>query len=303
MSLAIILATRGRQQILRETIERTVANIELDSTRLIIAADCDDHETCDALSSTWFDAIPQAVPCIWPREDSLGAKYNRALRVDASAEAYLAMVDYAPHVMPGFDRILLERIRMFPDCIGVVYNRLANASFPGINCVSRALCDEMGFLYPPYFPYWFIDHWLDDVARMIDRVAFADVEIDTARRPGTMELREPAFWGTYFDLLRLERRRCARRIVQSECFQEVDWRKEILLSHYPLIEFRSEWVNSHLRTGDPYLAQQERVAGPADERYRRLKEQAIKRLPSLIAEVEADNATREVNNRIVRAAA
>ena len=127
----------------------------------------------------------------------------------------------------------------------------------------------------PISLYWFIDHWLDDIARLIDRISFADVHIDTSRRPGTQELRELAFWSNFYDLGQIVRRRCAFDIIRSPEFLDPPWRKLMLMRHYPLIEYRSLYINGVLRGAD-YAQYEERIgAGAGDARYERLKTQAL----------------------------
>lgn len=261
--LAINLGTRGRPELLIQTVERTLANIVREDTVLMVSVDDDDRETIKALAARgWANGAGAAggiVTSVAPREDSLGAKFNRVLEYVPEADVYLAAVDYAPHITPGFDQKILDAANLFPDGIGVVYNRLANATFPQINAVTRKWCDLTGYFYPPYFPYWFIDHWLDDVARITDRIAFADVEIDVSARPGTQGLRDLAFWSEFFARLYPERRRQAHEIIKV--LDEPDWRKHILFSHHPLIEARSLWVSQTVTAG---AIETERAMGAQD---------------------------------------
>lgn len=276
MRLSINLATRNRPELLIRTIGRTIANIREPGTVLMVSVDDDDHGTIEALSHVKHDRL---IVSVGPREDSLGEKYNRVVS-ERPADVYLAMVDYAPHVTPGFDSRIMDAASIFPDRIGVVYNHMANLSFPQINAVTHRLAELMGGIYPKWFPYWFVDHWLDDVARIIDRVAFADVLIDTDHRPGTMERREPAFWASLFDALSLERRALAHSIIRSDEFQEPAWRKKLLLSHHPMVEERTLMVNQQCRAV--------RDAGdPVDERYERIRTAGLAKMMQVMKDLEA----------------
>ena len=183
MSLSINLATRGRSEIVLHTLEATLPNISRRDTVLLVSVDADDAKTVERVSCFALDH-PQMLVSARPREDSVGEKYNRVLKL-APADVYLMMVDYAPHMTHGFDQRILDAAALFPDNIGVVYNYMANASFPGINAVTAGLAAKMGGIYPTHFPYWFVDHWLDDIARLINRIAFADVVIDTSLKQRT----------------------------------------------------------------------------------------------------------------------
>jgi hypothetical protein len=56
------------------------------------------------------------------------------------------MVDYVAFVTPGFDERVLEAAEVFPDGIGVVYNHLANLSFPFMNAVTKGYVEKPGHL-------------------------------------------------------------------------------------------------------------------------------------------------------------
>ncbi len=180
------------------------------------------------------------------------------------------MVDYAPHATPGFDNAILEAASILPDGIGVIYNHMANLSFPQINAVTHRLTELMGGIYPKLYPYWFVDHHLDVVAKMIDRIVAVDVELDTSRRPGTMDAREPGWWATFFDAMAPARRAQAKRIMEAPDYEEPEWRKQMLMSRWHLIEQVSKRANDFLR-------HETRGKGSHnfDERYLRIKTKAM----------------------------
>lgn len=280
--LVCVLAARGRPELLTRTLQVTLSNVRHAGTTMVVALDADDAKTIEAARAC-AKADGRVLVDVQPREDTLGAKYNRPLARSLGASCYLVMVDYAPHVTPGFDQRILEAAGLFPDSIGVVFNHLANASFPGINAMTARWVELCGYLYPPLFPYWFIDHWLDDLARLTDRIAFADVQIDTSQRPGTQELREPGWWGTFFDAGYLERRRIAERLIAA--LEEPEWRKHLLLGRAPLVEARSQWVNGLLRQNDTQIVQS-CGAGAPDGRYARVKAAARKTLAAWADDLE-----------------
>lgn len=278
MSLVINLATRGRPELLAVTIQRTLSNISRDDTRLVVSVDSDDRPTLTSIENgQLLGGSLSALPVVWniaDREMTLGAKYNRALLYPA--DVYLVMVDYAPHVTPGFDQKILDAAAVFPDGVGVVYNTLANASFPQINAVTRKWVELTGYIYPPYWPYWFIDHWLDDVARITDRISCADVRINTSARqaepgtPWTQGLRDLLFWSNYFELLRPVRDQQALKIIDT--LDEPEWRKTLLRDRRHLVHQRSQWVSS---TVDAQAAAIEgEQPAPASAHYRRTKQHA-----------------------------
>ncbi len=260
MTLSIVLATRGRPHLLIPTIERTLANMRHPDTKLVVAIDSDDPATMAVVK-----ASDRVIPSVMAREDSLGEKYNNRLST-APADVYLAMVDYAPHIVPGFDQIILEAASLYPDGIGVVYNHLANAYFPQINAVTHRLTEMLGGMYPGHFPFWFVDHWLDDIAKMIDRIVVANVVVDNAVAHDTIERREPGFWATLFDAMAPVRVEQAFKVIDAPEFQEPDWRKRMLKGRVGLTLQASRAINQNVRNYD-WGAPKD-----VDERYIRIKQ-------------------------------
>lgn len=268
MKLTINCVTRGRPELLIETLKRALPCIERSNTTLMLSIDADDAPTIDALNQLPSDR--RIKPVICEREDAIGDKYGRMLKY-APADVYMAMSDYAPFVTPGFDGDVLRAAAAFPDGIGVVYNYLAdNLTFSGLNGVTAKLVEKMGFYYPPYFPFWWVDHWLDDIARYIDRIAFADIKMDRSNidKRSTTGRRDVRFWGLLFDALYLRRQDCARKIIFGDDFVDEPWRKARSLGMFPYIEQRSRMINAAtLQDSGMY----EPLQGADDERYKRIK--------------------------------
>lgn len=271
MKLSIGIGTRGRAETVLKTAETTLANIELADTSLVVLGDHDDEE----LKTTRFPA--GVILNIQQREDSLGGKWNRLLRI-APADVYLVMVDYAPNVTKGFDRKLVEAAGRFKDGIGVLCNHLANLSFPTSQAVTHRMAEVMGGVYPEHFPYWFVDHWLDDLSRMVGRLSFVDFQVDIHKRPGTQEMREPALWAALYDALEHERESVANKLLSA--MDEPEWRRELLRSSWPLIHQRSRMINSLVR-------QMPAKEHGIDSRYLRIRAKAHEKLKDTLSMLEA----------------
>lgn len=272
MTLTINLATRGRPKLLLETVEKTLPNISRSDTLLMISVDSDDQPTIDALQDLPKDK--RIMPLVMDREDYFGHKYNRSL-VFGEADVYLAMVDYAPHLTPSFDQRILDAASVFPDKIGVIYDRYCCISFPSMNAVTAPLAKMMGGMYPGYFPFSFVDLWLDDIAHMIDRIGFADVTMDRTKRPPTTGRRDVKFWSSLCDVLFDERVSIAKKIIASPEFHEPAWRKQWMLDRLPMLESRSRLINQSCRQDSGYFDRNRPPGTPEEEaRYARIKERA-----------------------------
>ena len=220
------------------------------------------------------------------REDTLGEKYNRALGI-APADIYVTMVDYAPILTKGFDHRIAEAAAIYPDRLVMVHGHWANLSFPSMQAVTRQLVEAMGYIYPPYFPYWFVDHWLQDIASMIERKSFADVWVDhVTRRPQkTLEMRDCAFWATFYDAAYPLRRQIAINIIDA--MDDDPARKKALIRNWPVIEERSTILNDIVRGQDREIVAS-RGTGAPDERYARVKAKAQDLLGHFIRYMEQE---------------
>ena len=265
-----------RPGILHRTVAQTLPLIKEPDTRLVIAADDDDDGTI-SLQNVPALMDPRIIWSIEPREDSLGAKYNRVLRI-APADVYCVMTDDCPHVTAGFDTKILETATVYPDGYAVIVNHLANQAFTQMNAVTAKMVAAMdNKIYVEYFPYWFIDHWLEDVAKQIGREVFVDVMLDCnkSNEIGTLDKKEPHFWGTVFNALHVERAMLAQRIINAPDFEETPARKKALLRNQILTFEWSQIINNRLQgdQGQQVLAD--------DVRYHRLKDNVIEKLISM----------------------
>lgn len=293
MRLVISLATRGRPDRVIDTITKSVVNWTDPNTVMQVQVDDDDAATIDALGKhIGWDGVHVNIQ---PRELTIASKWNRAL--GTPGDVYLVAADDDPYTTAGYDTKIIEAAKRFPDGIGMIYGHLANLSFSGAVAPTRKLCELMGNkIFPEYFPYWFVDHWTDDVARIIGRLSFAAVKTDQSRPGVTQEMREPGWWATWFDAAYLMRRKQAHDIIWSPDFAGEPWHKQLLLTHHPLIEVRSRMINQNVRQQNAQLSQWAGNLKP-DERYNRIKQRAIDMVPSLLndygmPEVEAQMFSR-----------
>lgn len=280
MALTINIITRGRPELLRQTITHTLPNIARDDTTLMVSVDEDDEPTLDSIKMLPKD-LRLHISCK-PREDSRGEKYDRAL-TEAPAGVYLLAVDSTPILTPDFDQMIVNAANNFADGIGCVYTPMANASFPGYQAPTAKLVELIGYTYSHEYPYWFIDHELDDICRMIGRFAFVDVRTNpNATRPAkTIRLRDLRWWMDYFDAGMTTRREIARRIIDSPDFDEPEWRKAMLRSQYPVTESRSLFLHHQMRPQAENIEKLRGTGGEPDEGYLRIFEKARQRLKEM----------------------
>lgn len=262
MKLVIGIATRGRPNELQWTIDTTVRNCTNKHTKILVHCDTDDAS---------MDGFEHEAAIIdrQPRPDTIAGKWNRMLK--EPGDVYLMMVDYRAQVTKGFDQNILDAAAAVPDGIVFIYQHMANLSFPAFQAITRRVADVMGHFYVEYFPYWFVDHWLDDLARMTGRIAYAEGDTTVKPRPdgGTQEMREPALWASLFDALFEERNAMAEKLLVN--MDEPWWRRGVMRSNYELIHQRSRLLNTGVREMPSRI-------NTMDERYMRLRNAAVKKI-------------------------
>lgn len=278
MGLVASLATRGRPQQLLATLQRHMACMTRPDTKMIVQCDQDDFATIACLGGAQLD--PRVSINIKPREDTVAAKWNRGL--SEPGDVYLCAADDDPYLTPSIDEKILQAAANFPDGIGLIYGRLANLSFPCVIAYTAKWPEVFdGKLQPEYFPYWFADHWTDDVGRMIGRIKWLDITTDQSKAGKTMEMREPGWWATWFDAAYRFRRSQALKIIDSPQFQSPDWLKEHLRTSYLEVEVRSKNINESVRAQQRQFAMWSGL-NTQDERYKRIRAAAVEMLPHLL---------------------
>lgn len=280
MKLTMALASRGRPDLLLKTVKRTAENMVLPDTTLLVCLDEDDKCVAAGINGPFAEELravdPRVKVSVKPREDSRGEKYDRAL-TEAPADIYMPTCDYSALITPGFDKIICEAADTFPDGIGVVNTQMANLSFPHYQAVTAKWVEVVGYIYSHVYPFWFIDHEIDDLQRMTGRGVFADVEC--APEPvnnglhKTIGLRDLEFWANLYDVARVERERIASVIIDRLVDQT--WHKTVLKKNWPQVHERSWNINEGVRKNADHIEQTRGgVESQADERYQRIKARA-----------------------------
>ncbi len=289
--ISVCIASRGRPELLGQTVASLKAGMMLPETRIAIALDDDD----DTRWNIPRDESGRSLVSTAPREDALGAKFNRAYQIfnppagfDDAWGVQMPRPDPPPGnlsvlwaddmVMPehGWDKKLQQAAERLQDnCGAVLFGDIPGILQPGI-AVTHKFVEAMGFFCPPYFPTWYSDTWVLEIAHMADRIVRTNVKVELLNPvKGTSRgVREISFWATLFDELRPARRAVAEKIIDEG--SDMPTRKEHLKARLPQLEAAFLQSNSVCR--DPVsatkLEQHYAFDAPADERYLRLKAQA-----------------------------
>ncbi len=281
MTISVCIASRGRPELLSKTVAELARLAELPETRISIALDDDDAGGYD-LSAVVSERTHVSV---FPREDSLGEKYNRAAAC-YRADVYVLWADDVITATQGWDKKIADAAALFTDGIGIVYfGKIEGVLQPGI-AVTQKMVDAMGFFCVPYFPFWWHDTWIDEIGRMTDRIAHADVQMELLQGLAgkSRGVREIAFWAKFFDDTRFSRRRVAQHIINIG--DDQPFRKQQLRARLTAVE---QFVHQrNKKCSDPASAAQLEkhysFDAPSDERYERLKAATTEVMNKLKAE-------------------
>lgn len=200
MTVTVCIASRGRPNECRKTIEALYARSILPGTEVVVALDEDDPRLPEY---TMLRNVTVA-----PREISLGAKYNRAAaNAPDGTTVYVIGIDDAYLSTKGWDKIIFDAAQQFEDGIGAVYfgeRKDVDCQLPDVYAFTKGFIEEVGFFCPPYFPTWYHDTWMDEIARMTRRYVWVDVNLEKhgeseTKGHKTIRLRDVGFWIKFYD--------------------------------------------------------------------------------------------------------
>lgn len=267
MTVALCIPTRGRPQLLSEAVSKAISASKLPDTRVVIGYDED-----DSVRLPINDA--KVIASIAPREDSVGAKYNRLFRLHP-ADIYVQGVDDLT-MADGWDESLVAANR-FKDGIGIIYfgsNAQTSGSLPGSFALTHKFLELIGG-FPEQFPFWWYDTWVNEIGVMTGCITFAPIDVHLIDGRGkTRGCRDIAFWQHLFDELRPSRIVTAGKIINT--IDESDQKKALLYYQIGAASKALHQMGSHSR--DPIQAKlleaHQGYDAPADDRYKRIKNRA-----------------------------
>ena len=269
MRLTLCIASRGRPVDLLATIAEIDKRIAKPyETTISVALDDDDTSNPEPPHTR-----AHLVWSIARREDSLGAKYNRAA-ANAKADAYVLGADDNIFMADGWDDAIREKMLLFSHGFGFVYFGRLDGTLPTQMAIPRHLLDEQGFLFPENWPFWFHDTWVDEIAHKSGRILWADIPVKELNDRGKSRgLREVKFWAELFEALRPSREMTAETLSRK---YNPAWLQTQLSQRTDIL--RAFFTNRTFRLRDPGSAHEfeRRMSfdAPADERYLRIKARA-----------------------------
>lgn len=238
MTVCLCIASRDRPGELARTVNNATDLATAEDTFTSTALDLDDKST------VILPDLNRTIISLDDRETSLGAKYNRAMEAKR-ADLYVLGVDDAYPSNKGWDQKLADAAAKFTDGVGVVFfgeKRAHPYDLPDGIAVTRRWIEQVGFFCPPYFPFWWHDTWIDELAKLTGRYVWADVTWEKHGKSEvgghkTTRMREVSWWAKFFDATRQMRVDTAIRMInesddppwlKSQLKQEMQWKCDIL---------------------------------------------------------------------------
>ncbi len=216
--LCVILATRGRPQMLSEMFEslrQSTARKDLTSVWLYV--DEDDLVTQQSIDRKSFP--DPGMPVHWqigPQTGGLGQCHQVLWQASGrTAQAYVTSVDDAKFDTIGWDEIVRAKYDEYPDGVLLAFphdpNTADQATYP---IFGSGWLNALGQIYSGYFPYWFEDKWVDQIGRMAGRCVKLRINLSPIGGKGrTKRMRNLPFWTRFFQLTLEERKGWARKLV------------------------------------------------------------------------------------------
>ena len=219
--ICILMATRGRPEMLAEEIATLQANtVRKDKTTVWIYVDDDDEITQGAMRAGKFAA--PGLEIHWqtgPRPPACGQAHQALWKASGGRAAiYMISCDDARFDTPGWDEIVRHEFGAYPDGVLLAFAHDPNtgnqATYPFIGW---GFLKSLGYerVFPGIFAFWFDDKWVEEIAQMAGRYVKIPIVINPigGDKGKTQRMRCVPFWTRFFQLLLVERRDCARELI------------------------------------------------------------------------------------------
>jgi hypothetical protein len=216
--VALLLPSRGRPEKLRRAVDSVAATAaRRDDVVVVIGVDDDDGQTLELSQS-----YKPNVPVLWssgPRELTLGRLNNRLAATEHGCDILSVFADDNVMATQDWDNHFRYACSLMPKGYGTawatdgVHHSTDVCTAP---LITRSMMNRMGFFLPPWFPFWFGDVWLEEMGAFVGcRLPLAArVELPDGRGP-TLNLRDVAFWGGFFQATRRVRLELAGPLIDE----------------------------------------------------------------------------------------
>jgi hypothetical protein len=219
--ISILMATRGRAEMLAEEIESLKQNtVNKAKVKLWIYVDDDDKIMLDAIAAKKFP--DPGFPIHWhvgPRPGALGlchqALWNASGRV---SEIYTISVDDVRFDTHGWDEVVRGAFTDCRDGVLLAFAHDPNAPQATFPYIGWGFLLTLGYekIFPGIFVYWFDDKWIEQIAVMAGRCVKIPVTMNPIGDKGlTQRMRNVPFWTRFCQLTVVERKDSSQKLIDA----------------------------------------------------------------------------------------
>ena len=249
----ILMLTRGRpDKAMRAIKSLDDLAINKDKIEFWIYVDNDDRPTLDLINSDWDKGIGIEINWhIGPRPITHGAAFTELWNISSNAGICMGFSDdYVVHTS-NWDVAIRETFRSIPND-RIAIGHLSDPLMPkgGITFMVETAewINQVKHFVIPYFPYWFGDTWLQQIAEMVDRKYAVPVKVWPMGgvKGKTNRLWDLPFWDNFFNALLAERVESAMGIIDKLTIDDPVARERSIAYMYEKIEEFEETARAGL---------------------------------------------------------
>jgi len=219
--ISLLLPTRARVDKLINAFDSIEETTEDKSQMDVwVYVDEDDEATREWMQSGFCDKYGFKISFyIGERTKTLVETCNILWRESTTnAGIYMPAGDDFKCITHGWDRVVRDAFKEYPDRIMLAYAVDISASLDDMlfPVLSAEWVNLLGYVFTGYFPFWFEDIWLDEIAMMIQRRKRLDMLMQPMGGKGkTNRMKNVPFWYRFFNNMRDERMEVASRLRKS----------------------------------------------------------------------------------------
>jgi hypothetical protein len=219
--ISILMATRGRPDMLAEEIETLKQNtVNKDKVKLWVYVDDDDKIMHDAIEAKRFS--DPGFPIHWhigPRPGALGLCHQALWNLSGrKSEIYTISVDDVRFDTPGWDEVVRNAFTDCRDGVLLAFAHDPNAPQATFPYIGWGFLLTLGYekIFPGIFVYWFDDKWIEQISVMAGRSVKIPVTMNPIGDKGlTLRMRNVPFWTRFCQLTVIERKDSAQKLIDA----------------------------------------------------------------------------------------
>ncbi len=297
--ITILCPTRGRPDQLRKVAASLddMSN-EKSLVDLCVMVDDDDEATLTLVNSDWTKQFGIQISIyVSKRPTTLAEGLNDLWKNSSNGGIYAHFTDDYTMLTPGWDSRLRYIYDNGPDdrlMVSKIRDATRNPEEFVLWAKSAEWINAVGRFVPGYFPFWFTDAWIDEVAKLVGRMVDSGIsmlpmeEVDI----GTHNMWNLHFWFRYYQYLLCERTVEAQYLlaiihgIDTDSYRQALSKMEQVLEE---IDGKEPFTIDQLRRMENFNTLEK---NPPHERYLRAEKAARERLIELAPEIKRQAAKR-----------